>query len=369
MTTPQVAPIAPHAYSQRLGKLLIRDQITVKEAMKQMGEGCEKILFVVDDGYRLLGTATDGDIRRWILKDGSLNEKVAEIYHKSPRTVPAQYKLELVKELMTEERIPVMPVVDSQGYLVDALFWNDIFSDKAKPKHGNLTVPVLIMAGGKGARLDPFTKILPKPLIPVGEKPIVEIVMDRFAEFGCWEFYLTVNYKGKMIQSYFENSDCSYDVRLLWEESESGTAGSLREMQSLNAEHLFVSNCDILITADYSDIFHFHETNENDITIVGSVQHHRVPYGVMEIKNGGVVQSIVEKPEYDFLVNTGLYLIRKEVIRYVPDKGIYDFTDLIKEVKNNGGMVRVYPVAQDAWMDIGQWQEYQNTLKKLESSH
>lgn len=354
-------------FSRKIENLRIRKTLSVKQALKQMGVGGEKILFVVDDGNRLLGTLTDGDIRRWILKEGNLGDPVCGLYQRSPVALGPQYDLAQVKEIMIREKIEVIPVTDENGILIDSLFWSDIFSEQPRGPRPSLAVPVLVMAGGKGARLDPFTKILPKPLIPLGDKPIVEIVMDRFAEFGCRDFYLTVNYKGKMIQSYFENEVCPHEIHFIWEEAASGTAGSLRlAKDQIDAANLFVTNCDILVTADYADIFEFHQTHQNDITVVGSVQHFEVPYGVIEMKNGGLLQKIIEKPEYDFLVNTGFYVIKKSVIDLIPTAGVFDFTDLIAKVKEEGGRVGVYPVGQDSWMDIGQWADYKKALKKLE---
>lgn len=352
--------------NKKLEQLLIGEEASIKEALKQMALGGEKILFVVK-GPKLLGTLSDGDIRRVILQENHLGASIAKAYNRSPVTSRPGYNLSQVKKIMLEKKIEVLPIVDEAGVLLDVLLWNNVFSAGQRPQRVVLEIPVVIMAGGKGVRMDPFTKILPKPLLPFGEKPMVEIVMDRFAEFGCAKFYLTVNYKGKMIQSYFDNAENGYDIHLIWEEDLSGTAGSLRLVAELIRQpDIFVSNCDILVKADYADIYKFHTTHDCDITVVGSMQHHFVPYGVLEIKNGGLLQSLVEKPEYDFLVNTGMYVIKKKVIDMIPAGTFFHFTDLIAKVKGTGGNVRVYPVAEDAWVDLGQWQEYQTALKNLE---
>lgn len=349
-----------------LAELLIRDDITVKEVLKRMDAAGKKVLFVVDEHNRLLGSVTDGDIRRWILKEGSLQENVDKIYNRNAQVAHGVMDIDAVKDCMLRDNLRVVPVVDSDNVIIDVLLWEKVFSSKVLHKIVNLNIPVLIMAGGRGTRLDPFTKILPKPLIPFGDKPMVEIIMDQFAQFGCIDFYLTVNYKGKMVQSYFDNTDNGYNVNYIWEDVFLGTAGSIRlAMPSVCAPHIFISNCDVLIKADYEDIYNFHIQNDNDITLVGSMQHLFVPFGVLDVKNGGCLEGMVEKPEYDFMANTGMYLIKREVSELIPQNVPFDFTDLLKKTKSNGGKVKVYPISQQSWVDVGQWQEYHSALKKM----
>ena len=352
---------------EKIKNLCVHATLTVKETLKRMDEVGAKILFVVNPEQKLLGSVTDGDIRRWILREGSLQEAIHSMYHSKPKYVEVGYDVATTQTMMLQNKIEALPIVDKAGILVDVLFWNDLFSGEAKHAVKSLNVPVLVMAGGRGTRLDPFTKILPKPLIPIGEKPVVEVILDSFADFGCADFYLTLNYKGKMVQSYFENSDCKHRIQYLWEEVPCGTAGSLSlAFDVIDAPHLFVSNCDILVKADYLDFFNFHLSNNNDITLIGSMQHFAVPYGVIEMKNGGALDKIVEKPEYDFLVSTGMYLIKKEVISLIPSDAPFDFPDLIGKVKQANGKVGVYPVSQQSWLDMGQWQEYRNAIKGFE---
>ena len=350
-----------------VAKLLVRENVQVRVALKQMDLAGAKILFVVGENQQLFGSLTDGDIRRWILKEGSLREPVSHLCNRHPKAVSKDADAGSVRQLMLQKKIEVVPVIDEHNVVVDVHRWTDAFAGEAMPKGPALDIPVVVMAGGRSTRLEPLTKILPKPLIPLGEKPIIELIMDRFAEFGCRDFYLTLNYKGKMIQSYFDHAECSYNVKFVWEDEFLGTAGSLRLAAPLIATpHLFVSNCDILILADYGDICHFHRKTGHDITVVGSVQHLSVPFGVLEVKNGGKLDTIVEKPEFDFLANTGMYVIKTGVIDLIPPDTRTDFPELLTKVKAAGGKVGVYPVSQQSWTDIGQWQEYQDALKKLD---
>jgi dTDP-glucose pyrophosphorylase len=357
----------PTFANKKIEKLLIPPTTTAKEALKRMDAGGEKILIVVDEATKLIATLTDGDIRRWILKDGGLEAPVSHFFNAHPRMVLPNQDLAYAKKVMVREKVEVVPVVDETHVLVDALFRADLFSGVFKRHHASLKVPILIMAGGKGTRMDPVTRVLPKPLIPLGEKPIVEIIMDRFSEHGCENFYLFVNYKAKMIQSYFENEDCKHNIIMIHESSPGGTAGSLRQALAANkAASFFVTNCDILVQAEYDDIFQFHNKSNADITLVGSMQHLSVPYGVLETKSGGTLEQIIEKPEYDMLVNTGMYVVKREVLARIPKGKRYDFTDLIADVKASGGRVHVYPISEQSWIDVGQWQEYQKAVRKLE---
>ncbi len=351
-----------------LEKILIKKKITVKEALRLMDDAGEKVLFFVDEDNTLLGSLTDGDIRRFILKEGQLSEFVDQVYKKTPLTILAPVNHDEARELMTRRKVEALPVVDIQNRVVDVLLWTRIFQEEPTERQP-IESDVLIMAGGKGTRLDPFTRILPKPLIPFGDKPIVEIIMDNFAEYGCKHFHLTVNHKGKMIQSYFDSAECDYTINCIWEETFCGTAGSIKLAQDqLKTPDIFVSNCDILIKADYADILKFHRAEKNDITVIGSMQHVSIPYGVIEMKNGGTLTNIIEKPEYDFFVNTGFYVMKKDMIRHIPEGVKFDFPDLILKVKKEGCRVGVYPISQQSWVDIGQWQEYQGALKKLEAN-
>lgn len=349
-----------------LDELIVLRETTVKNAMRQMDRAGKKIVFVVDAERRLIGALNDGDIRRWILREGSLQDAIDTVYNRHPRSAPPGESSARIKELMISSKIEALPIVDAAGLLIDVLMWSDLFADDVRQQR-TLGIPVLIMAGGKGVRLDPLTRILPKPLIPVGEKPMVELVLDQFSAAGCHEFFLKVNYKGKLIESYFDHAEAEYHPKLVWETSFLGTAGSLRlAMPMIEAPRLFVSNCDILVHADYEDILNFHLQNGNVATVVGSMQHTSVPFGVLQMRNGGHFESIQEKYEYDFLANTGMYLVERDIVEFIPEKAPMDFPELLTAVANAGRRVGIYPVSQESWIDVGQWQEYGSALKKLD---
>ena len=225
--------------------------------------------------------------------------------------------------------------------------------------------PVVIMAGGFGTRLAPFTTILPKPLIPVGDKSIVEHIIDRFLPYGIDDFYMTVNHKFKIIKSYFEDVKKEYSLKLVKESKPLGTAGSLKLLKEEIDDVFIVTNCDIIIHADYSEIVDLHIESGFDITLVSSMMNYKIPYGICEIDKGGSLIEIKEKPEYNFLISTGMYILNKKILDYIPDNEFFHITHLMEKVKENGGSVGVFPISENSWDDTGEWDEYKKTVKRL----
>jgi len=333
--------------------------------MERMDSAGQKTLFVISPEGRLHGSLTDGDIRRWILNKGDLREKVTRIINKNPKFVKEDYDKEEVKEIMLKERIECVPTINNAGGICEILLWEDMLEGRSLKPRQKIDIPVVIMAGGKGRRLDPFTKILPKPLIPVGEKPIIRIIMDKFGEYGINNFYVSVNHKSKMIKAYFEDVDTEHNITFLQEDTPLGTAGSLSFLDGKVNSTFMVTNCDIVVKCNYNEIIQFHKNNSNDITIMGAYRNFIIPYGVCVIENGGRLADIKEKPEYDFLVSTGMYVLEPKVLKLIPEKKFYPMTDLIKKVKAHGGRVGVFPISEKSWVDIGQWEEYQKAIKNF----
>ncbi len=344
--------------------LILKDSL-VKEAMKQMSDNGEKVLFVIDKDRRLFGSLSDGDIRKWILEEGSLRDHVEKVCNKNPRVVGENYDLNEVKDMMLHLKIECIPVVDAQMTIRDVLVWANVFSEKEPVRKTPLDIQVVVMAGGRGTRLDPFTTVLPKPLIPIGDKPIIEIIMDKFGEYGIKEFFVSVNHKLKMIKSYFEDTDGKYNLKFVEEKIPLGTAGSLRLIKNKIKDPFFVTNCDIIIDADYEEILRFHNDRKYDMTLVVSCKHYVIPYGVCTIENGGRLKSIDEKPEHDLLVNTGMYVMRKRLLELIPKNKAFHMNELIAKAKARGYQIGAFPISEKAWVDIGQWEEYHKAIKHL----
>ena len=210
--------------------IVISEVETIKDVLKKLEKTAERVLLVTDRQKRLLGTLTDGDIRRYLLKGKSLEDDIKDCYFKKPTFVRlGEFSLDSVRNIFLKLKIDLIPILDVDDTVIDYIVWNQAFEDKIKPqKNGKIKVPVVIMAGGKGTRLEPFTKILPKPLIPVNDKPIIELIIDEFRRQGGKQYYLILNFKSEMIEAYFSGVEKDYDVKYLRENSFMGTAGGLK---------------------------------------------------------------------------------------------------------------------------------------------
>ncbi len=346
-------------------KFLLSRNSTVKQAMQTMKDIGGKVLFVVERNKELYGALSDGDIRRWILSGRQLSEKAYQACNSNPIVVNSGYNISTIKKLMLDNQIESIPVLDDNNRISDILTWDTIFSEGIIKQKNKLSIQVVIMAGGKGSRLDPFTTILPKPLIPIGDKPIIEIIMDKFGEYDVKEFFISVNHKSRMIKSYFEDVDGQYKIHYINEKLPLGTAGCLHMLTKRIKNPFIVTNCDIIVDIDYADLLAFHQEEKNDMTIVVSCKHYVIPYGICLIKNGGTLSKLNEKPEYEFLVNTGMYILNDSILRLIPINQYFDMTDLIKLAKRKKLKLGVYPIDEKSWIDIGQWDEYHKAAKNL----
>lgn len=340
--------------------LLIDKSITIKDTIKALDKGAKKVVIVTED-EKLVGIVTDGDIRRWILKNGDLKENVSKVMNDSPVYLDYIYK-DNAKKVMVDKSIECLPLVDDKKRVVDIIFLNGGLNSNNFEK---IDVPVVIMAGGQGTRLYPYTKILPKPLIPIEDIPIVERIINRFNDYGCKSFYLTVNYKKNMIKAYFNEIDRDYDVFYIEEEKPLGTGGSLHLLKDKLKETFFVSNCDILIDANYSDIIKYHKKNNNKITVITSLKNYTIPYGVINLSENGDISSTKEKPEYNFLVNTGMYVLEPDVLEDIPENEFYHITYLIDKYIEEGKKVGTYPITENCWLDMGEFKEMERMVEKI----
>ncbi len=347
--------------------ITIQPGATIREAMEALDKTAEKVLLVIDNDRKLIGTVTDGDIRRYILKEQKLNGTIEKAYYRDPIFIRKEdFNREEIKRLLTKKKIELIPVIDRNHRIVDFVTWEKIFGNGIKENASTLEVPVVIMAGGRGTRLEPFTKVLPKPLVPVGEKPVIDHIIDRFRAHGVSRFYITIQHMSRILRAYFEEKAPDFLVEFAEEESPGGTAGSLRLLVDKLDMPFFVSNCDVIIEADYGDLYRFHIKKGYDITLVASAKQFNIPYGICELNDGGNLKKILEKPNYNFLVNTGLYVLNPEVIDLIPDHKMFHITHLMEKVKENKGKIGVYPVSEKAWIDVGQWAEYREALKAIE---
>lgn len=342
----------------------ISSGISLLSALKQMDEQHVKILFVFED-ERFISILTVGDVQRAIINNVKLTVPVSEIVSTDKKFAHVGEPMEDIKRKMLSLRAECMPILDENGNLVDVLFWNDLFKKTEEPTREKINLPVVIMAGGKGTRLKPLTNVLPKPLIPVGDKTIIEEIMDQFEGIGCKKFYMSVNYKVEMMKFYLSQLEHHYDIEFFQEEKPLGTIGSVTLLKGKIKTPFIVSNCDIVIDQDYRDVYDYHKENGNDITLVTAVKTQRIPYGVIETGENGLMIGLTEKPENTFMFNTGVYILNPELIDEIPEGRMFHITELMEKVKARGGRVGCFPVSDQAWHDMGEWPEYLKLINVL----
>lgn len=347
---------------KNLDKFIVLETSTIRDVMAKIARNNRGIVFVCEND-KLLATVTDGDIRRYLLTGGGLDDKIAKAAHYSPVYVYEEDR-ENAETIMKKAVIMALPVVDRHLKLQEVIFLNHFkFSPSTTV---NLNVPVIIMAGGKGTRLKPFTDILPKPLIPLEEKTITEHIMERFSEYGCAPFYMIVNYKKNFIKSYFSDNEKKYDLIFVDEKEFLGTAGGLKLLQGRVKGDFFVSNCDIMIEADYQDILAYHRDRQCMITMVCAKKNYRIPYGTVEADEKGYVKTMQEKPDLTYNVNTGLYVVNEKFLHMITEGSAADMTDLINKCLAQKENVGIYLIDEEQWLDIGQIEELQRTQKILD---
>lgn len=343
----------------------VNEAASVRDAMKCIDDNGKRMVVVVDENNKLLGTFTDGDMRRWILSKNDLNAPVALAMENKPKYV-FEEELSIAYKMIADMKLVGVPILDLHGTVTGIVYQDEINPMNRVEVESYIENDVVIMAGGVGTRLFPFTKVIPKPLIPVGNVTITEKIISNFRRVGCSEFILSINYKKELVKSYIDSIVTDYNVTYVEEEKPLGTAGSLKLLRQKMDKTFFVTNCDILVEADYIDLLKYHKKFSNKITIVASLKTTQIPYGVVEVDDDGCVDAILEKPEFDHLVNTGMYLMEPDVLDLIPEGKVYNVTDLITDAIDLGLNVGTYPVSDKAWSDMGQLQELKNMIIRLD---
>ncbi len=316
-----------------------------------------KILFVTDGG-KLVGTLTDGDIRRFLFRGGTLNDSAVKAANHAPKVAK---NLQQAVELYNRLYYIAIPIINNAGEITDLYIGDEL--PRKKPQ--SLHVPVVINAGGKGTRLDPYTRVLPKPLIPVGDLPIIEHILQQFRQLGCEDFSMIVNYKKELIKTYFRESENQYAISWYDEKMPLGTGGGLSLLKGRLRETFFFTSCDTLLMADYENMLRFHRENGNVITMICAWKNVTIPYGIVEMGKNGLIEQMKEKPELSFLTNTSIYIVEPEVVDEIPDNTPVSFPEIIQQQMDKGRRAAAFPVSESEWLDMGQLSELEKMRERL----
>jgi len=345
-------------------QIFISPTVSVEEAIKYINLGGKKCVFIVDEQQKLLGIFTDEDVRRYISNNGNLQVTIKGVMNSNPITFKKSEPKILEKNIQIK-KLFVYPIVDENNRIVDALFWNDIERKKNLSILNKLpnSIETVIMAGGLGRRLYPYTQVLPKALIPIGNHPICTHIIDSFRQYGCSSFHLILNHKKNLIKAFYTDEKKDYQLNFCEEEQFLGTAGGLFLLKGKMKDSFFVSNCDILIEADYHYIYNFHKREKNIITVIGVQKEMQIPYGIIKTKENTII-DIEEKPNMSFLTNSGVYLLEPEVLDSLKDNEFIHMTDLILKLIKANKKVGIFPISGEAWLDMGQLEE----MKKMQAA-
>lgn len=341
---------------------IIKENETIENALKFMKKNGQKCVIIINSQGQLKGSLSDGDIRNFLIKNNNIKTSLSKIYNKNPIYFSKKsFNKKKLINFFSKYEISLIPLVDSSKKVLHVFIKNDSTSNWS---FDPFIIPILIMAGGQGQRMKPFTDVLPKPLIPINGIPIIQIIMNKFYNNIGSPIFVSLNFKDKIMKAYLNDFKDKYDLNYINEKKPLGTVGAAKLVPKYHYENLIITNCDIYIEYDYKKIINFHTKNNYDITIVGIKKMHKIPYGVIKTKNNGL-RSIDEKPQIDFIINGGLYIIKRNIIDKIPKNKKYDLTDLINLSLKNKSKIGVYKIDANKWHDIGQWNEYRETVSKL----
>mgnify|MGYP001271243858 CR=1 FL=1 len=329
---------------------LIKKDATLKEALGMLDDLAEDaILFVQDNDSRLLGSLTDGDVRRGLLQGKSLKDSILTFIQSRPKSIKkSNYSLQEIINLRNQN-FKILPVIDADDRILNIINF--------RFQRSYLPLDALVMAGGRGSRLSPMTDTVPKPLLKIGEKPIIDHNIDRLRAFGIDDFHVSVRYLGEQLEDHYNKKDMNGTrMNFVWEEEALGTLGAASLIESFNHDYVLITNSDILTTLDYEDFFLDFLKRDADMSVATIPYKVDIPYAVMETKESQVI-AFKEKPTYTFHSNGGIYIVKRELLNRIPKKTFYNATDLMEQLIKDGDKLVSYPIRQ-YWLDIGKPEDF-----------
>jgi dTDP-glucose pyrophosphorylase len=336
---------------KNIENIKLNQNATIHEALQVINQGAMQIALVIDENNKLIGTISDGDIRRALLKRIDLDSSVETIIYKTPTIAKISDTKEEILKLALSKKLHQIPIVDDNGKIVGIQEIEELIKPKEK------TNKVILMVGGLGTRLRPLTENTPKPMLKVGNKPILQTIVEKFSEYGYTNIVMCVNYKSHIIQDFFgDGSEFGVNIEYIFEEQRMGTAGALSLLKEKPTEPFFVMNGDLLTNVNFEYLHDFHISNNAMGTMCVREYDFQVPYGVVNI-NGSKILSIEEKPVQKFFVSAGIYMLSPDVLKYIPKNEFYDMPTLFEKLISEKQNAISFPL-REYWLDIGRMEEY-----------
>ncbi len=346
-------------------KLIVNETTTLLESLKIMDTVSHKLLIVFKN-QNMAGLLSIGDLQRAIISGVNINSTIKNIYKKEFIYADENETKDSIKQKMLKYRLEFIPILNQEKQIISIIYWDEIIEFKKKPLQ-KLSLPIVIMAGGFGTRLKPITNVLPKALVPYGKSTIIETIIQYFNEYGPKIFYISTNYKSELIEFYFnELNSKNFKIEIFKEKNPLGTAGSLKLLENKINQTFIVSNCDIVIKQDLNDVLDFHNSQKNEITIIASLKTYNIPYGTLKSGKNGQLIEIEEKPKLNFMINCGVYVLEPTIFSHIPQNEFFHITDLISKIKENNGRIGIFPISEQSWEDIGEWDSYMKILNQHE---
>jgi len=339
---------------------IIPKTFAISDAIARLETLEHKTVFVATDENGIQGVVTDGDIRRYLLSGRTLSAPVLDVASRNPIKLIGYHEAR-ARDMLRENDIQCVPMLDRFDRLHALVFETETLHRESPPSD----TPVIMMAGGYGTRLKPYTEILPKPLIPVGGVTITEQILNRFKKFGFYNFTLVVNYRRNLIRSYFSEVDTKANLTFVDEEEPLGTGGGLAVFKGSFHSPVLVTYCDAVIEADYGEILEEHVRSGSIFTMVCARKKVMIPYGVIEMDESGALTGLTEKPSFEFLTNTGFYVVSPAFFDLIEDGRFAPITDIIETARQQGRRIGIYTIEEECFIDIGQLEDLRGVEDKL----
>jgi dTDP-glucose pyrophosphorylase len=345
--------------------LVVRENDKIIIALKKLKKSGKKCLVVLDRNNTLLGTLSDGDLRKKILSTGDIKGNIKNIYNKKPYFI---FKKDLknkkkIFNTILRKKFDLVPLVEEENKkFVKAYFYENFIENNSKSRTKKINTPVIIMAGGKGTRLKPFTDILPKPLMPIHNNTVIEKIILNFETQGFNNFFITVNHKAEILKAYFKELNLRSKIKIIEEKKPLGTVGSLSMIKKVKSEFI-LTNCDNIYNFDYTSILKNHKEKHNDFTLTVAKKKIKVPYGVCNIQKG-IFNNISEKPTHNFIVNAGMYVVNKSLLKFIKKNRRLDMDKFLHQLIMQKKRIGVFEIKDSQWHDTGQWNELKKTIAK-----